>query len=71
MVRRVKNYKAGFVVSDSNMTPENTLKDVLDLLAKTGHSTMAVTEDGTPNGKLLGIVKVEITGSHAIRWIKK
>ena len=56
MVRRVKNYKAGFVISDSNITPENTLKDVLDLLAKTGHSTMAVTEDGTPNGKLLGIV---------------
>ena len=56
MVRRVKNYKAGFVVSDSNITPENTLKDVLDLLAKTGHSTMAVTEDGTSHGKLLGIV---------------
>ncbi len=56
MVRRVKNYKAGFVVSDSNITPENTLKDVLALLEKTGHSTMAVTEDGTSNGKLLGIV---------------
>ena len=56
MVRRVKNYKAGFVVSDSNVTPENTLKDVLALLEKTGHSTMAVTEDGTSNGKLLGIV---------------
>ena len=56
MVRRVKNYKAGFVVSDSNITPENTLKDVLALLEKTGHSTMAVTEDGTSHGKLLGIV---------------
>ena len=56
MVRRVKNYKAGFVVSDSNITPENTLQDVLNLLEKTGHSTMAVTEDGTSNGKLLGIV---------------
>ena len=58
MVRRVKKYKAGFVVSDSNLTPENTLKDVLALLAKTGHSTMAVTEDGTSHGKLLQLIQL-------------
>ncbi|MCI6159374.1 MAG: IMP dehydrogenase [Selenomonadaceae bacterium] len=56
MVARVKHYKSGFVTSDSNITPETTLGEILDLLAKTGHSTMAVTEDGTANGKLLGIV---------------
>jgi IMP dehydrogenase len=56
MVARVKNYKAGFVVSDSNLTPDNTLQDVLDLVEKNGHNTMAVTHDGTANGKLLGIV---------------
>ena len=56
MVRKVKNYKAGFVVSDSNLRPSDTLADVLALREKTGHSTMAVTEDGSPNGKLLGIV---------------
>ncbi|HBI63679.1 MAG TPA: IMP dehydrogenase, partial [Clostridiales bacterium] len=56
MVARVKSYKAGFVVSDSNIKPEQTLADVLELKARTGHSTMAVTADGTPNGKLLGIV---------------
>ncbi len=56
MVARVKNYKAGFVVSDSNLTPENTLADVLALVEAKGHSTMAVTDDGTANGKLLGIV---------------
>lgn len=56
MVRRVKNHKSGFVSSDSNIRPTATLSEVLDLLAKTGHSTMAVTEDGTPTGKLLGIV---------------
>ena len=56
MVARVKNYKAGFVISDSNLTPENTLADVLALAEEKGHSTMAVTEDGTANGKLLGIV---------------
>ena len=56
MVARVKNYKAGFVVSDSNLCPENTLADVLELYERNGHNTMPVTEDGTPNGKLLGMV---------------
>ena len=56
MIRRVKNYKAGFVTSDSNIKPDDTLADVVALTEKLGHSTIAVTEDGTPNGKLLGIV---------------
>ena len=56
MVARVKNYKAGFVVSASNLTPEHTLADVLSLKAANGFSTVAVTDDGTANGKLLGIV---------------
>lgn len=56
MVARVKSYKAGFIVSDSNVRPEQTLADVLALKEKSGHSTMAVTDDGTACGKLLGIV---------------
>ena len=56
MVRRVKKYKAGFVTSDSNLTPDHTLADVVALKQRTGHSTIAVTDDGTPNGILLGIV---------------
>ncbi|MBQ2157044.1 MAG: IMP dehydrogenase, partial [Oscillospiraceae bacterium] len=56
MVARAKAYKAGFVPSDSNVKPSDTLKDVLTVTARTGHNTVAVTEDGTPNGKLLGIV---------------
>ena len=56
MVRRVKATKAGFVYSDSNIRPDATLQDVLDLKEETGHATMAVTEDGTPEGKLLGII---------------
>lgn len=56
MVRRVKSYKAGFVTSDSNLIPDQCLSDVLALKEKTGHSTMAVTDDGTATGKLLGIV---------------
>ena len=56
MVRRVKGYKAGFVVSASNLTPDDTLADVLELKAANGFSTVAVTDDGTATGKLLGIV---------------
>ena len=56
MVARAKAYKAGFVVSDSNITPDKTLADILALTEKTGHSTIAVTDDGTSNGKLMGIV---------------
>lgn len=56
MVRRVKKHKAGFVTSDANLRPDANLSDVLALREKTGHSTMAVTEDGSPHGKLLGII---------------
>jgi len=56
MVRRAKTYKAGFVKSDSNISPDATLKDVVALKEEKGHSTVAVTSDGTADGKLLGIV---------------
>ena len=56
MVRRVKKYKSGFVVSDSNIRPDQTLADVVALKELNGHSTIAVTDDGTATGKLLGIV---------------
>ena len=56
MVRSVKSYKAGFIKSDSNLTPDSTLADVLALRQQTGHSTIAVTDNGTGDGKLLGIV---------------
>ena len=56
MVAKVKGYKAGFVVSASNLTPDATLNDVLALKERNGFSTIAVTDDGTATGKLLGIV---------------
>ena len=56
MVKRAKSHKAGFVKSDSNLSPDMTMADVVALKAKTGHNTMAVTDDGTADGKLVGIV---------------
>ena len=56
MVAKVKRHKAGFVVSDSNLRPDQTLQDILDLKSRSGHSTVAITDNGTAEGKLLGIV---------------
>ena len=56
MVRKVKNYKSGFVVSKSNLKPDDTLEDVIRLKNANGFSTIAITDDGTSTGKLVGIV---------------
>ena len=56
MIKRVKKFKAGFVVSDANLTPEHTLKDIIELKEKSGYSTIAITEDGSPSNRLMGIV---------------
>lgn len=56
MVRRVKEHKAGFVKSDSNLPPTASLQEAVTLREKTGHSTIAITEGGKRNSKLLGIL---------------
>ncbi len=56
MVRKVKKHKAGFIISDSNVKSGTPLRDVLKLIEKTGHSTVMITDDGTENGKFLGLV---------------
>jgi IMP dehydrogenase len=56
MVREVKEHKAGFVESDSNLPPTATLADALTLRRKTGHSTVAITENGQRNSKLIGLL---------------
>lgn len=56
MIKNIKRHKAGFVISDSTVSPNNTLKDVLDITKKTGHSTIPVTDTGLNDGKLLGLI---------------
>ncbi|MCL2732992.1 MAG: IMP dehydrogenase [Actinomycetia bacterium] len=55
-VRAVKNFKAGFVVSDTNVRAGDTLDRLRELMRETGHSTAAVTDDGTARGRLVGMV---------------
>ena len=50
MVRNVKKYKSGYVTSNTS------IREVLNLIERTGHSTVMITEDGTPNGRFLGLV---------------
>jgi IMP dehydrogenase len=56
MIASVKAYRAGFVISDSNIIQDATIEDLLKLKERTGHSTVAITSDGTANGRLLGLV---------------
>lgn len=56
MIARVKSYKAGFVTSDSNIKPDQTLNELVAKIEQTGHSTVAVTENGESDGKLVGII---------------
>lgn len=56
MVKEVKRYKAGFVESKANLTPDSTIGDVINLRKELNFSTICVTNDGTKNGKLLGII---------------
>ena len=56
MISKVKRFKAGFVVSDANLTPEHTLRDIVEIKERTGHSTIPITENGSPTGKLFGLV---------------
>jgi IMP dehydrogenase len=73
MVARVKRFKAGFVASDSNVRPDHTLRDVLALRDRTGHTTMAVTEDGSPTGRLAGILTsrdYRLSSTPPDAWVK-
>lgn len=56
MVQRVKDFKAGFVVSVVNLKPDMTLSDVIALKEEYGYSTMPVTDNGKATGKLIGMV---------------
>lgn len=56
MIARVKDFKAGFVVSKVNLTPEHILEDAIKLTQETGYSTIPITKDGKNNSELLGIL---------------
>lgn len=56
MIAKIKAHKAGFVRSALNIKPSATLREVLDLMRREGHSTVAVTRDGSSTGIFEGII---------------
>ncbi|WCL48341.1 IMP dehydrogenase [Leptospira sp. GIMC2001] len=55
-VRKVKRYENGFITDPIVLGPNNKIAD-LDLIKEShGFSGIPITEDGTPNSKLIGMV---------------
>jgi len=55
-VEKVKRFEAGFVFNPVVLSSQNTIKDVYDINEKYGFFSVLITEDGTLNSKLIGIV---------------
>lgn len=55
-VRRVKRFENGFITEPVVLSPNHTIRDVDTLKETYGFSGIPITEDGTLNSKLIGIV---------------
>ena len=55
-VRKVKRYENGFITDPIILGPENTIEDLDEIKDRFGFSGIPITEDGSFNGKLIGIV---------------
>ena len=55
-VRRVKRFENGFITDPVVLSPNHTIRDVDALKEAYGFSGIPITEDGTLNTKLVGIV---------------
>jgi len=56
MLKNVKRFENGFIVDPIVLGPENCIQDVRDIKKRLGFSGIPITEDGTLNTKLIGIV---------------
>lgn len=52
----LQKYEQGFIHNPYTLGPKATVKDVYDVKAVHGFSGIPITEDGSPSGKLLGLV---------------
>jgi len=55
-VEKVKRFEAGFVFNPIVLSPQNTIKDIYNVAEKYGFFSTPITEDGTLNSRLVGIV---------------
>ncbi len=56
MVKTVKRYENGFIYDPIVLAPDNTVFDIDEIKRRYGFSGIPITEDGTLNTKLIGIV---------------
>lgn len=64
MIREVKNFKAGFIQTEASVSQKSTWLDIKAMRDKTWHSTIPITEDWSPTGKLVWIIT-----SRDCRWL--
>ncbi len=55
-VKKVKRYENGFIMNPKVLSPENTVADLQRIKENYGFSGIPITENGTMNSRLLGIV---------------
>jgi IMP dehydrogenase len=56
MVKKVKRFENGFITDPLVLSPNNTIQDIYTIKEKYGFSGIPITESGTLNSKLVGIV---------------
>ena len=56
MARKVKRFENGFITDPTVLSPQHTIADVDQIKATYGYSGIPITEDGTLQSKLVGIV---------------
>lgn len=55
-VRKVKRFENGFITDPIILSPDHTISDLDEIKERFGFSGIPITEDGTFNSKLIGIV---------------
>jgi IMP dehydrogenase len=72
MVRRVKRFENGFIREPLVVSPECKVSDVIEIREKYGFKSVPVTEDGTLETKIVGLItRNDYFAKHAEKLVKE